>query len=205
MITEKIRIDNHGNGVEKVLELTDKVGAFGGLSHKETVRLRLLAEELIGVMRGIAGDIEADFWMEQEEKTSILHLKSDVVMNQEMRKRFIDISTSGKNAAVKGFMSRIRESIAIALLPVDDEIPIVQSVSLGFMNMGEMDAYNNNVDSYMWSLQNYKEALDENDDEESKEAWDELEKSIVASLADDVKVSVKGTLVEISMYKNFDN
>jgi hypothetical protein len=36
------------------------------------------------------------------------------------------------------------------------------------------------------------------------EPWDELEKSIIANLADDVIVSVKGHNVEIVIMKNFD-
>ena len=34
--------------------------------------------------------------------------------------------------------------------------------------------------------------------------WDELEKSIIANLADDVIVSVKGNRVEIEIKKNFN-
>ena len=39
--------------------------------------------------------------------------------------------------------------------------------------------------------------------EEAAEAWDELEKSIVANLADDVSVKIEGSYVQIAITKAF--
>ncbi len=53
----------------------------------------------------------------------------------------------------------------------------------------------------LWSLYEYKDALKESLDagEEVKQAWDELEKSIVASLAKDVLVGVKGNRIDMTI------
>lgn len=203
MVTEKVKIDSQGMGVEKALSITEKAGTYGDLDKRETIRLRLLAEELIGLMRGIAGAIDADFWIEKEGNQYVLKLQSDVDLSKEMRQQFLDVSSSGTNSAVKGFMGKIRESIAVALLPTEDINVAMQGVTLGLMTMGCPEAYENNVNAYMWSLQRYKTALDGVEDAEKEEAWDELEKSIVASIADDVQVSVKGSSVEISIIKQF--
>ncbi len=37
--------------------------------------------------------------------------------------------------------------------------------------------------------------------EDAREAWDELEKSVVAKVADDVKVSILGRVVEMIILK----
>ena len=50
-----------------------------------------------------------------------------------------------------------------------------------------------------WTLNRYKDA-----ERNNAEPWDELEKSIIANLADDVIVAVKGNNVEISIIKNFN-
>ena len=42
-------------------------------------------------------------------------------------------------------------------------------------------------------------------DREATEAWDELERSIIANIADDVKVKILGNKVEIIVFKNFEN
>ncbi len=203
METEKILITSEGLGFINTMDIVEKAGVYGELGRKEIIRLRLLAEELIGMMRGVAGDIEAYFWITQEDKSYELHLKSDINMSQERHKRLVDLSTSKKNAAVKGFMSKLNEIITVALLPVEDENIIAQNVSLGIMTMGGATVSHSSIDAYMWSLQRYKSALDEDESEDAKEEWDELEKSIVASIADEVKVSVKGSTVEIVIYKNF--
>jgi hypothetical protein len=39
--------------------------------------------------------------------------------------------------------------------------------------------------------------------EERAEAWDELEKSVISSVADDVIVGVKGNRADIVIVKNF--
>jgi hypothetical protein len=51
--------------------------------------------------------------------------------------------------------------------------------------------------TYAWSLQQYKEVS-----KEEKE-WDELEKSIITSVADDVIVGVKGRKASIVIVKKF--
>ena len=59
-------------------------------------------------------------------------------------------------------------------------------------------------DSLVWSLQGYKESLEDASGEQegtgkSKEAWDELEKSIVANIADDVVVGVKKDRIDMTI------
>ena len=205
MISDIVKIDNQGLGMEEALDVTEKIGEFGGLDSKKNIRLRLLAEELIGLMRGIAGNIKGDFWVEKHGQKYILHLKSDIDLSREMREKFINVSTSGTNSAAKGFMGKIRDIIATSLLPTEDIEAAMISVPMGYMSLGSQGSFESNANIYLWSLQNYKNSLnDENTVIENKEeAWDELEKSIVASIADDVQVSVKGTTVEIAIYKNF--
>ena len=61
--------------------------------------------------------------------------------------------------------------------------------------------YSESVDySYVWSLNKYKVSVQESE----KEAWDELEKSIIANLADDVIVGVKGKQASIVVVKKFN-
>ncbi|MCR5292578.1 MAG: hypothetical protein K6E28_06835 [Eubacterium sp.] len=201
MVTDVIKIDNQAKGVRQAIGITEMAAEFGGLSHKEGIRLRLLTEELIGMTRGIAGQIMSDFWIEQNDKSYTLHLKFEIRMTREIREQLLGVSSSGKNSAQLGFMGKLLEGIATMMLPYDDAYSDAISGNLGFMTMGDIDTHQQSVNAYRWSLQNYKESLGEGD--ETDAAWDELEKSIVASIADDVKVSVKGSNVEIVICKNF--
>jgi hypothetical protein len=56
--------------------------------------------------------------------------------------------------------------------------------------------------TYAWTLDYYVKQQKEGT-AESGEAWDQIEKSIVAKLADDVIVGVRGKKVEIVIKKEF--
>lgn len=53
----------------------------------------------------------------------------------------------------------------------------------------------------MWSLQIYRDRIsaeaDHSDEPEISEAWDELQRSIIANLADDVQVGIRGGRVKM--------
>ena len=54
-----------------------------------------------------------------------------------------------------------------------------------------------------WSLSRYKTSVTEDRDtkKEAEEAWDELEKSIIANIADDVIVGIKDNYVTLTVVK----
>ena len=194
MKTEQIKVTSAGTGMEEALQLTEKFGLESGLERKENLRLRLLAEELFGMMRSIVGEVEALYWIEGEDQKFDVHMEGEVVLNQDVRKKLIEVSTRHENAAAQGFMGKLRDMIGAAMLPKGESPSML---SLGLMTMGSPSGYMANSGSYSWSLNKYREELQAAEDKEAKEAADELEKSIVASLADEVAVRIEGSQVEI--------
>ncbi len=202
MITDIIKLDSSGKGDEEALDITEKAGNYGNLAHQDILRLRLLSEELIGMLRGIAGKVDSEFWLENKGYEYFIHVKSVIELSKELREQLISASTSGKNAASAGFMGKIRDFISVALLPSKEYDSVMNTAPFGFMAMGCEEVFEETA-SYQWTLQTYKESLDKSEEEDKKEEWDELEKSIVGSIADDVQVSVKGYEVEITIIKKF--
>ena len=205
MKSDENKVTSREVGTEKALEMTEKLGNFAGLTGKEQLRLRLLAEELMGLLRGIAGEVEAIYWVEVREKAFALHLKSQISMNQELRSELLAASSSGKNAAATGFMGKIRELFSVALMPSSEDPFMLTGLSLGLMSSGSPVGYNVAMDSYVWSMNQYKTEVEGIAEENTAaaEAWDELEKSIVANLADEVSVAIVDNDVEITIYKAF--
>ena len=205
MKTPEIKVTTQGVGMEEALTATEKLGLDCGLGHKENLRLRLMAEELIGLLRGITGSVEASYQCQEEARKFDLRLSADVFLDQEMRKQLLAASTSGKNAAAKGFMGRLREMVAVVLLPKSQGPAVLSNLSLGLISMGSPVGYAAGEDIYTWSMSAYKKEL-ENSMESlagAREDWDELEKSIVANLADEVSVKIVGSNVEITITKSF--
>ena len=197
MNTEMIRINSYGDGMREALEATERLGVEGGLTPKQTLRLRLLAEELFGMMRSIVGEMEADYRVERAYQDYTIRMKSEVIMTQELRRQLIAVSTQGENAAAIGFMGKLRDMIGAALLPKSDSPSML---TLGLMSMGSPGGYSAGSASYDWSLVKYKSGLKESG---AADAWDELEKSIVANIADEVSIRIKGSVVEIIISKTF--
>ena len=203
MKTELISISPAGTGMDKALELTEKTGAFCGLDHKSALRLRLLSEEVIELMRSFTAELRGDFWLEAKDNVVEIHLKTEIPMDLKTKKELIAVSSSGKNAAAKGFMGKIRELISTATLPDDPETKAMTDQALGLMSLGcQMGSYSG---SYSWSMSSYVASIEKASETktDAQEAKDELEKSIVANLADDVTVHIVNSDVEIAIYKSF--
>lgn len=194
-----------GEGIPEALAATEQLGVEGGLEKKQILQLRLLAEELFSLLHSIAGEVKAEYLPGRDGKAYSLALCSDIMLTREMRDQFIAFSTSGENAAAKGFMGKIREMIATALLPNDSGTGILSGLSLGLMSMASPSAQKAGTDTLMWSMKQYKDEVGSRrgEDGAADSAWDELERSIVASIADEVSVRVTGSLVEIRIDKDF--
>lgn len=194
--------------LKAVLAEVEKVTTYNGLEDKKALRLRLLAEELCGMLPGLIENFSGEFWAENDDDNYKLHvrLKADD-MNLDLRDELISVSKSGKNAAAKGIMGKIRAVTETMLLAASD--PSVQMV-LPANEFYDYHGYNMgfgyidptiSVETgyvYSWSLFNYKTAVEKKEDE-----YAELERSIVAKLADDIIVGVRGKNVEIVVKKSF--
>lgn len=195
MNTQEYTLTAQGTGMNEALDATEKLGKDGGLTDKNLLQLRLLAEELFGMLKSITGNQEAVYHAEQEGSTYRLVLNADVHMTQEVRENLLSVASSGTNEAAKGFMGTLKDMIAVALLP-DDTQPSL--LSLGVMSMGSPGGLRTGTGAYDWSLKKFKSEAEEN-----SEVWDKLEKSIVANVADDVTVSIQGHTVTITIVKTF--
>lgn len=59
MKSDIIMVTNEGTGIRESIEQAVSSAAYRGLNNKETLRLRLLSEEMLGMLREIAGKTEA--------------------------------------------------------------------------------------------------------------------------------------------------
>ena len=204
MKTDVIEITAKGEGIDEVLLETERAAAYRGLEPKQALRLRLLAEEMTGMLRTLVGKEAFRYWVETEGKTFALHLSGETLMNTDLKKELLNVSTSGKNAAAKGFMGRVREIFSTLS---DAYNPAMADPQYGFSYVdvigfdASMDV-SPNAAPYGWSLRAYRDAVEQNREKEP-EKWDELEKSITAKLADDIKIFIRGNTVEMVIEKTF--
>lgn len=188
-------------GRENVLKETEKTAAYCGLSHKEMLRLSLLAEELTGMTAGMVGDYCGSFWIEEKERSFELHLKLDITLNEVEREKLLEVSTSGKNAAGKGFMERLRMFVEDCIVNYETT---GKYCSENGMNIGNSEMLHTGCSfgngTALWSLNQYRQSVPK---QKQAENWDGLEKSVVVKLADDIIVGIHGKTTEITVIKKF--
>lgn len=198
MKSDAIVVSARGNQIETALEQVERVAAYKGLTGKNALHLRLLTEEMMGLMRSITGETEGKFWIEDEEDVYQLHLSVTTRMNSGKRDKLLGASSTGKNESAKGLMGRLRDFFDRS---ADED---VAAISGPLMVPGMFEGTSTPTLDYEWSMMRYEQLLApyvQRKDEKALAAWDELEKSVVARVADDVKVSIRGGTVELIIEK----
>ena len=174
------------------------------LGKKDALHMKLVFEETMGMLKEMTGDYSAVVWFEKYKTQACMKLTAKTLMDVEKKSTLLDMSSEG-NVAVKGFMGKVKDVIENGILGYNNVMKLQQEYGGGYVSYGTMGMYGSTeglADSGIsWSLYEYRNALEDSmeGDESAKEAWDELEKSIVASLAKDVLVGVKGDRVDMTI------
>ena len=177
------------------------------LEQHEALQLELLTEETLGMVKALVDDFYGQLWYENEGKRCEIHLQATANVNTDQREELLSMSTSGRNAAAKGFMAMLKDVISGAVHSFGRSMNDYGSevARYGMVNPAHAGGFAVDAMVPIWTLQTYREDLDTNrlSDESAGEAWDELEKSIVGKLADDIIVGVKGDCIEMVIVKDF--
>ena len=191
------KIEKGNKDLKAILEESEKMAESNGLTHKQSLQLRLICEEIDGMLPNVIGDFDGDLWIDYEDGVCKVNVSVEFSgFTVEKKKELIAISKNKKNAATVGIVGKIRSALEDFFLDRGDMTPYDFSERYCFGA-----EYGVGLDySYMWSLGQYRTYVKQ---EKRAEEWDELEKSIIASLADDVIVGVKGTRADIVVIKKF--
>ena len=197
MKTNEIYVSNQGAGREEALNETEKYADYQGLDRKERMHIRILAEEMLGMVETIAGNFYAYYWIEDDSDGYQLHLEAKVEMSTAKKDALIDASTSKQNSSARGVMGKLRDVFQNYWMGYKETLSDSANY-YDYMKYGMIDP---GVESStaIWSLSQYQTVVRK--DENDLENWDELEKSIIANLADDVTVGIKGNNVEMVITK----
>lgn len=204
MKTDVIRIKGNGDGIERALTETEKAAVYCGLEKKQALRLRLLAEEMTGMLRTIVGDQgEYLYWIENDGPDFELHLSCDARVDRDTRKELLKSASSGHNEAAHGFMGMIKD----VLIQMRSSGEPVYFARYGYMyeDICGFDAaapYSAAAVCDAWSLSAYRGEVEKRKQDEL-EKWDQLERSITANIADDIKIAIRGGSVEMVVEKTF--
>ena len=173
MLSKIIHINNRGSGFPDALDETVRMAQVSGLSNKESLHLRLCAEEMLSLARSVTGEMEASFWLDAEGKEFALHMTTQTVMDKEKRYQLLSSATSRKNEAANTFLGKLRDVFEEAMTADADH-------TVYDVPFGDVQTESNGGDE-----------------------WDRYERSILRRVADNVKIAIRGGMVEMTVAKKF--
>lgn len=177
MKSNVINILNMDEGHDKAIREVKKVADYEGLEHKECLQLQLLAEEMLGLLKSVAGDVKASFWIEAGQGSFCLYLSTKTEMDMEKREQFLSSTTSGRNEEANSFIGYLRDMLDVTLYSQpchSEELP----------------------DDVLADITNHIIRC-------SDEEWDRYEQSTLKKLADTIKIGIRGENVVMTVIKTF--
>ena len=197
MKTDIYKLRNNSDDYKIIPEEAERTARYIGLDEHSSLRLRLLSEELVCMLPKLLAIGSGEFYAETRGSRCELHLKiTPKDMSDVDRDQILSISKTGKNAAVTGIISKIWAAVEVML---DSQAKVAKEMPYEFYEMGMSPEYNV---YQVWSLNSYRDNVYKESNDTARE-WDELEKSILGKIADDVTVGILNGIIEITVVKTF--
>ena len=109
MKTDVCFISSDKSTFDAIFKEVEKTAHYNELSKKQTLQLRLLAEELVGMLPELLEVGSGEFWIENKDNDFELHaaIKAERLSMYD-KENILSVSKSGKNAASKGIINKIK-------------------------------------------------------------------------------------------------
>ena len=205
MQTEKLAVSSSDVRFEKALEIADGFTSALGLNKKDSLHIRLLVEEALGLVSSMTGEFFAQLWLEGDKNECRLRMEANSDVDADKKDELISLSTTGKNAAAKGFMGRLGDFIENWRLDYRMASEITARYSGGIVAYDNLSVYPGIAvaDAAYWSLSAYRASANTKRDKDD-DFMEDVERSIVANVSDDIIVGVKRDRISLTFVKRFD-
>ena len=169
------------NNIKVILRETEKIASENNFTPKQEMHLRLLTEEAICMLPEIVQYGSGTFWIECFYSRFEIHIKVTPTDVEILRKNKAQKSTFQKQGILRKICAAFEDAIEESRKEKQKKKDAMTS----------------------WSLMTYIDSVKRSGKNKNLEAWDELEKSVIANLADDVTISTIDDDVEVVVVKEF--
>ena len=120
--SDRIDIDNRGHHFTDALQESEKISQLAGMSRRNAIRLRLITEEMLNMMRGITGQCKASFRILCDGEKFELFLSTRARLDEKKRSRLM----ASKTGDPTSFQDKLRGMLEKALhTDSDSEIDVL--------------------------------------------------------------------------------
>ena len=200
MKTDKLWISNTVRRNSDTNEILHEFAETNRIEGKDYSHLCLLAEETLGMVSQMLNVYDGQLWLEGTAAGYEIILEADVHENHD-GKAVPDTSPIGFMAKVAVMMNCSYMFESIAEIPED-----LAGMLPDYMSYGMREKKESPVWAGRWSLSAYRWQLKKLREEKpaARIALEELEKSIVAQLADEVTIGIHGHRIRLVISKRID-
>ena len=206
MVSDKFMLNSDAAHMAAARYATEDFASKAKLDKRDTLRLELLVEETLGMAKTMLDEFYGQIWFVADGKACEIHFEATADMNADKKDELLSVSSSGKNASTKGFMAKLGEVITGTLRSASRTMDAYgqETMHYGIVHTPTVLSANSDMMT-IWTLQTFRNGLDQarGANGAAEEAWDELEKSVVGKIADDVVVGVKGDRIDMIIKKRF--
>ena len=190
MISLKSNIVLENNDMKDLLAEVDRFTETRSLTKKERIRIRLLTEEAVGVLKATVKEGKGELKIESTENEYVISFAIDTpCISDDSKEKLIETSSGNKNEFYQGFTGKIRQ--AIEWLTNTDKYTAANAAPAGY-SMGFIDTSRGT----QWSYQQFKKDITT----DNKDNWDELERSVLSKLANEILVGVSEHTVSLKVF-----
>ena len=193
MKTDRLWVNGNIRRTSEINDILREFAVQAGITGKNDLHMTLLTEETLGMANQLLKDFDGEIWLETTSDGYEIILEADVRGNE------AGVATAPD--APLGFMAKIAEMLNCSYMFEDiSEMPENLAAMLpDYLSYGLRETGSTPVWAGKWSLSLYRSNLRKVPD--SGLNLDELEKSIVASLADDVTIGIHGRRLRLAIIK----
>ena len=184
-------IEGYSWEVERALNEVDSFSRYQSLGARQSEKLRLIGEELLGMVSGMLDVETGRFWIEKDGDDYTVNLAAQTIVGIKA-KEILD--TASKNTEYKGLSGLLRRAI-------DTMAQMYRDSGAGYEMTEQIDCALAGTEpisdeELAWSLAKYTESVER---DEKAEAWDELELSVLKKTSKDIVVSYRNNRVDIKV------
>jgi hypothetical protein len=111
------KIEKGTRDLGAILKESERVAVYNELTHKQTLQLRLLCEEIDGMLPNIIDVFDGEFWIDFENHVCKVNVLLKIPeFNIYQKEELIGIAKNKKNSAAVGIVGKIRDSVENFLL-----------------------------------------------------------------------------------------
>ena len=110
MKTDVYKFERAVDNIDEVTDAAAKIAAYNELDPKQSLKLSLLCEELVGMLPNLLIYGKGEFWIENKGPVYKIHasVEADDLLSSQDREQILAVSRSGRNAAAVGIMNKIK-------------------------------------------------------------------------------------------------